>query len=64
MAKIFFKDHGFVVKEGEQTQIIPDNEDRIVITENNEKQLYVVIDRVFKYGRRESCVDIHLERIS
>lgn len=64
MNKIFFKDHGFVVKEVEDAQIIPDNEDRIVIVENSEKHLYVVIDRVFKYEKTKSCIDIHLERIS
>lgn len=63
MTKIFFKDYGIVVKEVEDTQIIPDNEDRIVIPKGNEKHLYVVIDRVFKYAKHESCVDIHLERI-
>lgn len=64
MATLLFKEYGCVIKGVANTSIIPDNEDRIYIYENNKKSFFRVDDRVFKYLGNELLIDIHLTRIS
>lgn len=46
MARLFFKEYGCVIKEVQNTSIVPDNEDRIHIYEGNKKSFFRVDDRV------------------
>ena len=64
MARLFYKEYGCVIKEVQNTSIVPDNEDRIHIYEGNKKSFFRVDDRVFKYLDKELIIDIHLTRIS
>lgn len=64
MIKLFFREHGMIIKEVDNVQIIPDNEDRISIYKNGKKAFFRVDDRMFTYMEHGLRVDVYLTRIS
>ena len=64
MTKLFFKEYGMIIKEIDNAQVIPDNEDRISIYENGKKSFFRVDDRTFTYMECGLRIDVYLTRIS
>lgn len=58
----FLESHCIILTR--ELDYLPDNSDRISIYDSGRKNLYVVVDRVFKFNKTAEEVDIYLERIS